>query len=1170
VARLTIRLFGTPSFAFDGVSWHFGSPRCLPLLTYLVLRREPVPRAAAAAALWPDELDEDARANLRRHLHHLRRALPPSDAGGWFIDADGRVGWNNDASAQIDVVTFLQGIGTAGTRPDAVALYEGDLLEGCEDEWLVVEREHLRAAYLQALFELASARRRERDFLAAAGYAERLLAHDDLREDALRELMAARYESGDRTAALATYERFAARVRTELRADPTAETIALRDAVAASLPLQHGGAPLFAPDALAPERDQMPFVGRRGELETLQRAWSRAARRFGGTVLVAGEAGIGKSRLCAELAALAERQGARVLVGATTEPESGPYQALIAAAQHGLPLLARDGLDVVWAATLTRVLPEIRAIRPDLAEPAALDEDRARTRLHEALARFFEAIAQARPLVLVLEDVHWAHRDTIDAIEALARRATGAPLLLVLTYRAEETGLAHPLRVLARTLQSERRAARVMLGPLDGDAIGDLIARMSPSATTPVELTLNVVRLSEGNPLFARELLRGFAETGVVPDGADASRGVAEAIMARVERLSPEVRAVADAAATVGRDFTLELAAAASGRTEREVSTAVDDLVERHLVRESAASNWTYTFTHALIASTIYARTPAARRPARHRRIARLLSSWSASDRATLGTLARHWEAAEERPLAYEAYLRAAQAAGAVYARAEAIAYAQRAAALAADDAARFAALEIAVREHERSADAGDWAQDLERLEGCAARLGDDEQFTALASRSRHELRGGDAPRIATAVDAMLALSDRSDDPVRRAVAFESLGNLHIVRGAANDAAEALRTALRFAERAAEPDLVARVRQGLIKLLMRKGDLDEAAAELDRQRDAIAAGGRLIDRLHLARAEATRAIVLEDGALSKTVGDELLQIAEQIGDVDSAAQAHGTLAYAAHLRGDARAMRAHSDHAIAAFERLGHARSLGVTLVNRGMLEFELGRADGALAFWERAELIWERLGSRDGVVACSANRAEALLLSGRADAARPIAQRALELVRSTGDARLIADALVLVGAAECEHGERAAGLQHLREGIARRRTSGGLRALVDDLCFLIEALVAGGDADAAADVASELAAFDAMTAKYPVRVLSTLGLAAAARGDHAAAEKYFQSGRRLLQQRVAALDSADAKAYGELTFSRRLTEAAISDDRVQPTPGKARRRSSMNAHKSA
>jgi hypothetical protein len=202
--------------------------------------------------------------------------------------------------------------------------------------------------------------------------------------------------------------------------------------------------------------------------------------------------------------------------------------------------------------------------------------------------------------------------------------------------------------------------------------------------------------------------------------------------------------------------------------------------------------------------------------------------------------------------------------------------------------------------------------------------------------------------------------------------------------------------------------------------------------------------------------------------------------------------------------------------------------------------------------------------------VACSTNRAEALLLSGRADAARPIAQRALELVRSTGEARLIADALVLVGAAECEHGEREVGLQHLREGIAQRRTSGGLRALVDGLCFLIEALVAGGDADAAGDVASELATFDAMTAKYPARVPSTLGLAAAARGDHAAAERYFQSGRRLLQQRVAALDSADAKAYGELTFSRRLTEAATSFAEVGSRSGSSRKRSSTTSKKPA
>lgn len=1167
VARLTIRLFGPPSFAFDGVPWRFGAPRCLPLLTYLALRREPVPRATAAAALWPDDLDEDARANLRRHLHHLRRALPPNDDGGWFVDADGRVGWNDAAPARIDVVTFLKGIAEPALRPEAVALYEGDLLEGCEDEWLVVERERLRAAYLDALLELASARRRARDFAAAASYAERLLAHDDLREEAMRELIAARYESGDRAAALATYERFAARVRTELRAEPTAETIALRDAVAASLPLQHG-ASLFAADALAEERDETPFVGRRSELDTLQRAWARAARRFGGTVLVAGEAGIGKSRLCAEFAAVAERQGARVLVGATTEPESGPYQALIAAAQYGLPLLAREGLDDVWAAALTRVLPEIRAIRPELAEPAALDDDRARTRLHESLARFFETIAQARPLVLVLEDMHWARRDTVDAIEALARRVTGAPVLLVLTFRTEETGSTHPLRALARTLQSERRAGRVALGPLDGDAIRDLTARTPGAARAPAALAASIVRLSEGNPLFVRELLRGFAETGEIPDGDDAAHSIADAIMARVERLSPEARALADAAATVGGDFTLEIAAAAAGRSEHEVTDAVDELVERHLVRESAATNATYTFTHALIASTIYARTPPDRRPARHRRIARLLSSWTETDRGTLGMLARHWDAAEDPARAYDAYLRAAQAASSVYARAEALVYARRAAALAEDDRSRFAALHIAVREHERSPEAGEWPHDLERLERCAAQLGDGERFTALAGRARYELRGGDAGRSTAAVDAMQSLAERSDDPARRAVALEALGNLHTLVGGVNEAAEALRAALRYAERAGDLDHVAHVRHLLVKILMRKGDLDEATVELGRQRDAIASGGRLTDRLALASAEATRAVVLEDGELSQSVGEEMLRIAEHIGDVDSEAQAHGTLAYAAHLRGDARGMRAHYDQAIAVFERLGHARSLGVTLANRGMLEFELGRVDEALAFWERAERIWERFGSRDGVVVCATNRAEALLLSGRGDAARPVAQHALELVRDTGEARLIADALVRSGAAECEHGDREAGLRQLREGVALRRTLGSVRPLIDDLCYLIEALVAAGDADAAAEAASELATYDAASAKYPPRVPWTLGLAAAARGDHAAANEHIERARRLLEHRVAALDPPDANAYRGLTFSRRLNDAAAFAGDVQSSSPATRRRASPSPQK--
>ncbi|MBV8579704.1 MAG: AAA family ATPase [Candidatus Eremiobacteraeota bacterium] len=1148
MSRLTIRLFGTPSFAFDGAPWRLSAlPRCLPLLAYLVLRRELVPRAAVAAALWPDELESDARSNLRRHLHLLKRGLPPPADASWLLDAGNRVGWNWDAPASVDVADFIDRVARAETRADAVALYDGDLLDGYEDEWLVVERERLRTTYLDALLELAALRRRERDFAGAAAFAERLLAHDDLREDAMRELVAARYEGGDRSGALATYERFAARLRFDLHVEPMAETVALHDAVVAGLAL-HDDAPLPDEHAPAAEREKSPFVGRRSELDALQRAWTRAARRFGGTVILAGEAGIGKSRLCAELAALADRQGGRVLIGATTDPEAGPYQALVAAAQQGLPALPRDGLDDLWASALLSILPEIRAVRPLLGEPPALDDDRARTRLHEALARFFDALARVRPLVLVLEDLHWAHRDTVDAVEALARRASGSALLIVVTYRSEEAGPAHPLRGLARTLQAERRATRVALAPLGGDEIAELVAQTA-SSNAPDALAPTVARVSEGNPLFAWQLLRGFAETGVLPNGA--VHGVVDAIMARVERLPSEVRAVADAAATVGRDFTLELAAAAAGTDESAMSAALDDLIDRHLVRESDAHAWSYTFTHALIASTIYAHTPAERRPARHRRIARVLSEANVADAAALGTLARHWEAAQDAARASAAYQRAAEAAAAVYARAETIDYARRAASLTQDDAARFAALQLAVRAQERGGDPDALRADVEALRACAERLGDGERFAALQSRVAYEARVGAFDATTPLIEAMFGLAERGARSERRAVAFEARGYIAAVRGLLDDAAGPLREALREAERAGLTAEASRIAQRFIQIAIRKGDIAAATEELERRRHVTDASD-LQERMHILTAEMTCAFVFEDVDAQRVAGEQLLAVAERIGDVAAEAKARAALAYAAHRHGDVAVMRAHYDRATELLERLGDAHPLVVTVLNRGALELETGRVDNALAFWDRAQPIAERIGAHDGVATLLINRAEALLLAGRAGAALPVARDALAQIETTGERRLIADALVVLGAAEAATGERS-GAERIRDGIARARAVGGGASLANDLCVLVETLLATGATDEAIVAAEELEGCRAGAARFPGRAEAALGRVAAARGDAAVAERWFAEGRRLVAARVARFEPADAAAYGDFPFVRALRgerAAAVSGGR--------------------
>jgi len=315
-------------------------PRTWSLWTYLLLHRShPVERETLAFTLWPEEPEAAARANLRRHLHDLKRILP-SPAGSsepdWLLVDARTIQWNPDCDYWLDVIEFERLSGAADTLAEAVALYNGDFLESSYDDWLFYERERLRDLYLADLSQLTVRSRAERNYPLAATYAHRMLEIDPFREDALRQLMAVRYEAGDRSGALHEYEQFARHLRDELGVDPMPETAALREAVIREARLPGGvgydeSAPVSGTSAHKVERLLLPFVGRETELEQLRGWWSRAARGKGGLVMLGGEAGIGKTRLAAQLGSHAEREGARILLGNTTFAEPLPYQALVGA-----------------------------------------------------------------------------------------------------------------------------------------------------------------------------------------------------------------------------------------------------------------------------------------------------------------------------------------------------------------------------------------------------------------------------------------------------------------------------------------------------------------------------------------------------------------------------------------------------------------------------------------------------------------------------------------------------------------------------------------------------------------------------------------------------------------------------------------------------------------------
>ncbi len=321
--------------------------KTLNVLAYLILNRRRAPtRDTIAFALFPDEDEDTARAALRRNLMHLMQALPDARA---FIDVDAeRIAWNLEAPAHVDVVAFERAVG-AGRDADAIAEYAGPLLPTIYDEWTTADRERLRDSFHAALSRTIALDRSRRNYDTATATAHRLLDDDPWREDIVRQLMAIRYESGNRAGALAVFERFAAMLRAELRTDPMAETRALRDALLRGVPL----ATSEPASAVRPELKAfdvaLPFVGREASMQRGRVAWQSAGDGRPQVLFVSGEAGVGKSRFTTELVRLAEREGGFIARGYTAAGgEREPYEAFFEAF-HGAPSLLEERAGVILA-----------------------------------------------------------------------------------------------------------------------------------------------------------------------------------------------------------------------------------------------------------------------------------------------------------------------------------------------------------------------------------------------------------------------------------------------------------------------------------------------------------------------------------------------------------------------------------------------------------------------------------------------------------------------------------------------------------------------------------------------------------------------------------------------------------------------------------------------------
>jgi len=631
------------------------------------------------------------------------------------------------------------------------------------------------------------------------------------------------------------------------------------------------------------------FVGRAAEIERLSHAFGRAVDRQPSAMLIAGEAGIGKTRLVTEFVERARAAGAQALVGGCLQlGETGlPYAPFVAAFRPLLRALPRGRLDELTGpgrAELSHLLPDLA---PAADGAGALPSGAAsQARLFEVVLGFLRRLAEARPLVLVLEDVHWADASTRDLLSFLVRNVHDAPMLLVATYRSDELHRRHALRPLLAELDRLERVHLIEMAAFGRDELAAQLAGITGQAVA-ADLVTAVLARSGGNPFFAEELMAaGHAELAL-------PRSLRDTLDDRVRELDPDAQLVLRTASVAGERVDHRLLAAVVDLPNPTLDEAIRKAVDRYfLVPSPPGDPPSYLFRHALVHEAVYEDLLPSERTRLHATFARVLEAdpeLAPGERAGHSALlAHHWLMAHELERALPAALAAGRAAAAGAAFAEAQAFLERAleiwpkvpasaippevdrttileeaaeaAAQAGDPRRSIDLVRDALSETDAAADprragvlhhrlawhyneAGDWESGVVALERAAELIPIDpptrERARVVADLAHSLMVRSRFTESLALAEAALAISRQVDAPVAEARALNALGLDLASRSDLERSLPILREAHAKALRLADPLAVYLTAVGL------GWALDEVALHADALELAVAARARL-------------------------------------------------------------------------------------------------------------------------------------------------------------------------------------------------------------------------------------------------------------------------------------------------------------------------------------
>jgi len=642
--------------------------------------------------LWPDADVTSGANNLYRTIHALRqtldKALGPGTAASLFTFQDGILTLSE--STWVDSHQFEQLLQSPVSAPSTLlrtnlqsvlALYTGPLLpDDPYSDWLIPHRERLRRLHYAASLDLARHYREAGEYHQAIPLLITLLADDFLDEQLHRELMRLYALNGRRHEALRQYQQCVDALSAELGVPPEPETTAIYEQILnGELLPSPTQATLWtppAPTAVALESPS-PFVGRELEVETLHRQMHSAWQGRGQTILLAGDTGVGKTRLAYEVLQTAAAAGMLTLFGSFFEQEGQwPYQPFIEAFNRYLSGQGRPSSDN----PITNYKPL-----------GVTDPQQEHYALFNATAAFLAGLAGRAPLVLLVDDLHAADETSLRFFHFLARHIRHLPIVLLATYRTDLAfNPTSPFAVLLNSLYREQLRTIINLAPLDLAPTSAIIAR-TLEAEPASELVQAIFEVTEGNPFFTQEMAQALVKWEQLEErngrwhlkpgfGLDIPAGLSGLLQERVARLGQDVISALQLAAIIGREFSFNILRRLTILHENDLLDALDTALAGHLLVETATG---YHFRHSLIRHVMYDAQSQTRRARLHTLTAKTIETVYAADLTPhFETLAHHYGHSDNRQAALPDLLQAGQRASTLFAFEVAAAYFEQALAL--------------------------------------------------------------------------------------------------------------------------------------------------------------------------------------------------------------------------------------------------------------------------------------------------------------------------------------------------------------------------------------------------------------------------------------------------------------------------------------------------------